>query len=75
MKTSFGDVRLRAAKCYFFLLFRTFVTAAFASFKEIVPGFEAGLRTKRPVAALRPRMASPRLEDLPYVVCVRVLMQ
>ena len=74
MKTSSADVRSRVAKSYFFLLPVTLLAAALASLMEIEPRFEAGVMTKRPVAALRPRTALPCLPTLLLTVSERVAM-
>lgn len=74
MKTSSADVRSRAAKRYVFLPLVTLLAAALASLTVIEPRFEAGVSTKRPVAALRPRTAPSCLLGFPPVVSERVAM-
>src|SRR5687768_9568986 len=76
MKTSSADVRSREAKRYFFLLRVpvTLLAAALASWMEIEPLFDAGVMTKRPVAALRPSTALPCLPGLLPTVSERVAM-
>ena len=76
MKTSSADGRSRAAKRYFFLLRLpvTLLAAALASLTEIEPLFDAGVMTKRPVAALRPSTALPCLPGLLLTVFERVAM-
>ena len=73
MKTSSADVLSRAVKHYFFEELVMLLTAAWASLTEIEPGFEAGVMTKRPVAALRPSTrALPCLSDLLLALFGRV---
>src|SRR5215212_1006202 len=74
MKTSSADVRSRVAKSYFFVLPVTLLAAALASWMEIEPRFEAGVITKRPVAALRPRTVLPCLPVLLLAASERVAM-
>ena len=73
MNTSSADVPDLAAKRYFFLLWTSLATRL-ASRIEIEPPFDAGLSTKRPVAALRPATWPPGLPVLGDAELVEVAM-
>ena len=69
MKTSSADVESRDGKPYFFLLSAKLFMADCTCSTEIELPLDAGLRTNRPVTALRPTTALDLL-PLPDFDCV-----
>ena len=74
MKTSLVDVRSTPANRQDFLRAITLRTAVEAALTEIEPVLDAGLNTKRPVAALRPSTEPLGFPDLAPVEWGRVVM-
>ena len=74
MNTSSADVPALAANGYFFLLWTSLATRLTSRIVIELP-FDAGLSTKRPVAALRPATWLPGLPVLGDAELVEVAMR